>query len=156
MGENGQFHLASAIIKERKYFDISLQEVLRQHSMHRKFEVPAIAETVDPATGELVEVYLVLKVSGRMEFPISWDVALLMHHIRIDGFGYEESWTGPDGVECSGWHRHKWKERQLHAKAKEPVSCFDSVKAFQHFLTTALKEMNIVLSGRDDGSGDLF
>jgi len=156
MGQNGQFRLADTIIREQKYFDISLEEMLRQHARHRKFEVASTVDVFDSEVNETVEAYLALKVSGRVEFFVSWDVALLLHNVRIDGFGFEQSWVGPDGAECSGWHRHIWNPARLHAKGKGPVSFFDSANSFQHFVTTALKQMNIVLSGRDDGPADMF
>jgi hypothetical protein len=155
MGANGQFHLADVIIEEEKYFDISLQEVLRQHSRNRKFEIATTVEVLDGELGEVVEAYLVLKVSGRLEYFTSWDIALLLHDIRIDGFGFEQSWTDSDGIHA-GWHRHVWNGRLLHAKRKHPVQCFESANIFQHFVTTAFKEMNIRLSGRDDGNLELF
>jgi hypothetical protein len=157
MGDDkGQFHLAEVVIRDQKYFDVSLEEILRQHSWHRKFEVSSTVQVLDENINEAVDVYLVLKVSGRAEFRMSWDVALMLHNVRIDGFGFEESWIGRDGNECNGWHRHIWNFRKLHAKDKEPVTCFDPADIFQHFVTTAFREMNILLSGRDDGPTSMF
>lgn len=151
-----QFHLVGKVISEEKYFDTSLAEIMRQHASSRKVQLGSTIEVFDDNVGESVDVYIVLKLSGHDAYPLSWDAALAMHNRRVDGFGHEEDWESIDRTQCSGWHRHRWSSIALNADGKMPVDCFQSAVCYQHFVTTALREMNITLSGRDDGPYDMF
>jgi hypothetical protein len=116
-------------------------------------------EVEDSVYGGLVSVPLKLKVSGKAEYWIGWDMALLMHNHRIDGFGWE---GGPfpdilNGGDCNGWHRHVWDPISRNADGKTCVDIFDvNELSAEDFVTWGLRAMKILYNRRDDGPDDLF
>ena len=151
-----RFYLIPQIVVAKKYFDCSLRDILVEFQRGAaRFEVTWPQEIVDEGTGEVVEYDLTLKVSGKLSYPVSWDIAVLLHNTRIDGIGYHPWFNDVDGNEQEGWHRHVWNERAKHAKGKKCVSGFDGELSFEEFLIRTFKEVRITLN-QVDSDPELF
>jgi hypothetical protein len=151
-----RFYLVPQIVAEEKYFDCSVRDILWNFNKARtKFQVTWPHEIVDESTGEVVELNLTLNVSGNLSYPLSWDVALLLHNTRIDGIGYHPWFNDVDGNEQAGWHRHVWNEREQHAKGKKRVSGFDGELTFEEFLIRAFKALRVSCN-KEDSDPELF
>lgn len=115
-----RFYLVPRIIAAEKYFDCSVRDILWVFDRgDRKFQATWSQEINDESTGEAVEFDLTLNIGGNLRYPLSWDVAVLLHNTRIDGIGYHPWFNDVDGNEQEGWHRHVWSEREQHARGKE-------------------------------------
>ena len=151
-----RFYLVPQIVFAEKYFDRSIRDILRLFDRGaNKFQVTWPQEIVDEPTGEVVEYDLTLNISGDLSYPLSWDVAVLLHNTRIDGIGYHPWSNDVEGNEQEGWHRHVWNEKEKHAKGKTRVSGFDGELSFEEFLIRAFKELRVICS-RVDSDLELF
>jgi hypothetical protein len=151
-----RFYLVPQILLAEKYFDRSVRDILWVFDRGAtKFQVTWPQEIVDESTGEAVEYDLTLNISGNLNYPLSWDVAVLLHNTRIDGIGYHPWFNDVDGNEREGWHRHVWNESEKHAKGKKCVSGFDGELSFEEFLIRTFTELRIILS-QVDSDPELF
>jgi hypothetical protein len=142
-----------AVIDDRKYFNISLGGILEVWR-DRDFELDIEHEITD-STGKRTTVPLKLPISGRPEYPETWNASLLAYNRRIDGFGFEERFRDMKGVMCKGWHRHTWNPVTQDAEGK--MLARPSMRGFpgsREFLKRAFKDMKILYL-RDDYDDNL-
>jgi hypothetical protein len=144
------FDCAVALLKDRKWFDVSVDTIVKKIEQGERVELQAVHEMADK-NGETLKPRIRLRISGKPKFRAGWHVSLLLYNKRIDGFGYDERFTDLDGVEQSGWHRHIWNEKTQDAEGKISVSLFDKGDpSFRDFLIWSLKEMNVSCPRDDD------
>ncbi len=148
------------IITERKWFDVSVDTILRKIDDGERVDLHGVHHRPDEAGGEEIALPIRLRISGSPKYLESWDVCLLLYNRRIDGFGYEQRFDDPEGIEQSGWHRHVWDEKSQSAdRSKVSVSMFDHADiTFRDFVMWSLKAMNISCPKDDDyaDGGNLF
>lgn len=147
------FFLVEKIVAEKKYFDTSRSEIVRE--LEGKGE--ADIETEHPTTDDYSNVQtMVLRLNIHCKHPNyveGWTIALKLHNTRIDGFDWEPRFSGADGTVHEGWHRHVWDHRAGSAeRSKVPIGDFAGVKSREEFLIRALKLFRIDLSATDYGS----
>jgi hypothetical protein len=103
-------------------------------------------QTVDEASGLLVNLTLHLAITGMPKYPDSWHVSLLLFNVRIDGFGYERRFRDIHGVWCRGYHRHSWNAETLSGEGKISASGWPAdpdKMTVTEFLARAFNEMNV-------------
>jgi len=145
------FDCVATLLKERKWFDVSIDTVLRKIEQGERVELQAVHETAGKTNGEKLKLRIRLRVSGIPRYPTGWHVSLLLYNRRIDGFGYEERFTDIHGAEQCGWHRHVWNEKTQDASGKISVSLFDKGNvSFRDFLIWSFKEMGVLYPKDDD------
>jgi len=149
------FHLVEAVRLADKWFDVSIQEIVRQFHAVGKLEVHGDVDVIDPNSGSVETVPVRLKASGNAEYSISWDLALLLHNVRIDGFGWE-GMPFPDilkGGECKGWHRHIWNPATGNADGKTCVDIYEvPLLSVEDFAIWGLRAMNVGFNRKDESA----
>jgi hypothetical protein len=147
-----RFHLVSGILREGKYFDISVPEIIRAiESEEGQAEIFCDHCTVDE--GVELEVPLRLRIGGSVMEPESWQVALLMHSVRIDGIDDESFYFDADGQEREGWHRHEWDRRENSCeREKRPIAGLDDCPSLEIFLYEVFRQMRIRWNKVDHGT----
>ena len=146
------FFLAEKIREERKYFDFSVEEILRDlDDNHGKAEY----ECEQELTGHDYTIPLRLNIRCR-GLENSWTIALKLHCIRIDGIDWEARYKDQDNQSMSGWHRHLYDGKSKSAdNLKASVEGFDDIFNKQQFLLRAFKLMKILLNAVDYGPTEL-
>jgi hypothetical protein len=146
------FHLVPLIVREDKYFDVSMDEITREvrtGSGSAEIRGDYFVTTPD---GFQACAPLRLRVAGA-QVPESFVVALLMHNTRIDGIDHEDWFESPDGNECEGWHRHVWDQRNKTADdMKCPTDGLEDCLNLESFLRRAFDKMRILLNRVDHGT----
>jgi hypothetical protein len=147
------FFLVQKIVAEKKYFDTSRSEIVRE--LERKGE--ADIETEHATTDDYSNVQtVILRLNIHCKHPNyveGWTIALKLHNTRIDGFDWEARFLGADSAIHTGWHRHMWDDKVESAeRSKIPIGDFAGVKSREEFLIRALKLLRIDLSATDYGS----
>ncbi len=151
------FALAPNVIKEPKYFPISLDTILEKLAKRERVDIESESETADSGHQKQI-VTLRLTVTGIPRYPDGWHVSLLLYNKRIDGFGYEHRFRDLNGLLRKGWHRHTWNPKTQDADGKVPVRLFRrSDMTLRNFLIRTFKAMKIGYP-RDDynETGNLF
>jgi hypothetical protein len=149
--DDSVFDCVAALLKERKWFDVSVDTIQEKIERGERVELQAVHEISDEKTGESLKLRIRLRISGIPRFPAGWHVSLLLYNRRIDGFGYEERFTDTDGAEQNGWHRHVWNEKTQDANGKISVPLFDKGNpSFRDFLIWPFKEMDVSYPRDDD------
>jgi len=150
------FDYVDQIRDARKYFDVSRIAIQRELLVKGKCEVFADLDVVDDS-GQVVIAQLRLNIHARDDSPLSWQVSLKLHSIRIDGIDYEGRFPTADGSTGRGWHRHKWNAAEDSAERwKVPLGDMDGIKTREEFLIRTFSLMRIDLNAVDDGQGSLF
>jgi hypothetical protein len=147
------FYLVQSIVAEKKYFDTSRREIVRQ--LEGKGE--ADFETEHLTTDDFLDQQsVILRLNIHCKHPNyveGWTITLKLHNTRIDGFDWEPKFRGMDGGVHAGWHRHVWDHRLESAeRGKVPVSDFGNIKSREEFLIRALKLLKVELSSTDHGT----
>jgi len=147
------FFLVENFVSEKKYFDTSRSEVLRQLEVKGEADV----ETEHVATDDYSNAHtVILRLNIHCKHPNyvqGWTIALKLHNTRIDGFDWEAKFAGIDGASHTGWHRHAWNHRAESAERnKVPVEDFAGIRSREEFLIRALKLLRIDMSATDYGS----
>lgn len=147
-----RFHLVPGILREDKYFDISMAEIIRSiESEEGQVEIFCEHGTIDD--GVEIEVPLRLRIGGSVMEPESWQVALLMHSTRIDGIDNESFYFDADGLEREGWHRHEWNRRHNSCeREKRPIDGLDDCPSLEIFLYEVFRQMRIRWNRVDHGT----
>jgi hypothetical protein len=146
------FFLVPQIRAEEKYFDVSLQEIVRTVlTPAGKFD--RIEEhTSKDEFGIDCRLVLRLNVNCQSKVPEGWTIALKLHNERIDGFDWESEYLAVNGTTGRGWHRHQWSQQGQSAKyTKMPTQDFDGINSREQFLIRALSTMRIRVNARDYG-----
>jgi hypothetical protein len=140
-----------ALLKERKWFDVSLDTILKKIEDGERVELQTVHETTDEKNGECLRLPIRLRISGKPKYSAGWHVTLLLYNRRIDGFGYEERFCDINQVEQSGLHRHVWNGRSQDAAGKISVSVFDRENlSFRDFLMWSFKAIGVSYPKDDD------
>jgi hypothetical protein len=151
------FDCVATLLRERKWFDVSIDTILRKIEQGERVELQAVHEMPDETEGETLKLRIRLRITGIPRFPAGWHVSLLLYNRRIDGFGYEERFSDIHGAEQSGWHRHVWSAKTQDANGKVSVSLFDKGSAsFREFLIWSFKEMGVSYPKDDDYASQLL
>jgi len=147
----GIFDCVPKLLKERKWFDVSLDTILRDIDDGKRVDLQTVHQTLDETSGEQSKLPLRLRVSGTSSSEEGWHIMLLLYNRPIDGFGYEARFCDIHGVEQTGWHRHIWNHKSQGAADKVLASMLDKGKiSFRDFLIRTLKEMKISYPKDDD------
>lgn len=150
------FFLVERIVSEKKYFDISRDEILRQLESKGEADLEAEHTTADDYANPHT---VILRLNIHCKHPNywqGWTIALKLHNTRIDGFDWEARFVGTDDALHSGWHRHVWDHKSVSAeKHKVPVDDFGGIRSREEFLIRALKLFHIELSATDYESDPL-
>ena len=140
------------ILEEEKYFDISMAEIVRAIESEEG-QVEIFCDHCTIHEGLEIVVQLRLRIGGSLTEPESWQVALLLHSIRIDGVDHESWYTALDGEEREGWHRHQWNRRESSAdRTKCPVEGLEDCPSLEIFLYEVLRKMGIRWNRVDNGN----
>ena len=147
------FFLVESIVAEKKYFDTSRRELVRELENKGAADIETEHTTTDDYSSPHT---VILRLNIHCKHPNyveGWTIALKLHNTRIDGFDWEAKFLGIDGETHPGWHRHVWNhKRQSAERSKVPIGDFAGVKSREEFLIRALKLLRIELSARDYGS----
>ncbi len=146
------FFLAEKIRADSKYFDVSIEEILRDlENEGGKFEYECEQTLI--GFDDLIPLRLNIRCKGPVN---SWTIALKLHCIRIDGIDWEARYTDIRGQSMYGWHRHMFDEKSKSAvNLKASVEGFDDISDKQQFLSRAFKLMKILLNEVDYGPTEL-
>jgi hypothetical protein len=148
--DDSVFDCVPDLLKARKWFDISVDTIVRRIELGERVELQAVHEMAD-GIGKKLKLRIRLRVSGIPRFRAGWHVSLLLYNKRIDGFGFHERFTDLHGTEQSGWHRHIWCGNTQDANGKISVSLFDRNNlSFRDFLIWSFKEMAVSCPKDDD------
>jgi hypothetical protein len=151
------FFLVPKIVAARKYVSIHRDEIERELAgEHGQFEWEW-EEIIADEFGNEQYVPLRLNISCRDELAVSWSISLKLHCIRIDGIDWHRTFIDPNGSVQKGWHRHEFDQRSKSAdKHRVPVVGLGLDISRTDFLIRTLSEMNVLLSGVDNGNYELF
>ena len=148
------FDYVEQIRKAEKYFGVSPGRIARELAAAGRCEVTAVHEWVDD-NGEQLAAELRLNMSGRVEYPHTWKVALKLHRTRIDGIDFEPKFQRLDGSIGRGWHRHRWNPAEDSAERdKVPIKDFDTARNREQFLVRAMNILRITLDQSSDGENN--
>jgi hypothetical protein len=149
---SNNFFLVPQIVADEKYFDVSVQEILRAVlSSSGKFDRIEEHPTQDEY-GTDFRIIIRLNINCQSRVPEGWTTALKLHNERIDGIDWESKFQRGDGSIGHGWHRHQWNQRTQSSKhLKIPVPDFNGIDAREQFLIRALSVMRIRVNARDYG-----
>jgi hypothetical protein len=149
--DDNAFDCVPALLKDRKWFDVSVDTIARRIERGERVELQAVHEMTDENGKTFEKLRIRLRISGIPRFQAGWHVTLLLYNKPIDGFGYHERFTDLDGAEQTGWHRHIWNEKTQDAQGKQAVSLFDKGNpSFRNFLIWSFKEMSVSCPKDDD------
>jgi hypothetical protein len=144
------FELVPQIVAEEKFFDVSVAGIIRavgSEEYKAQFKYPHVTKRTD---GTEAEVQLTVNFGGSVE--AGWQVAVIMHGVRIDGIDFEESYTDQNGKEQSGWHRHVWCGVKLTSdRNKTPISGLDECVSLEVFIYFVSQVMNLKWNRIDNG-----
>jgi len=146
------FFLAEKIRADSKYFDVSIEEILRDlENEGGKFEYECEHMPIG------VEYSVPLRLNVRCKGPVnSWTIALKLHCIRIDGVDWEARYTGAQGQSMCGWHRHMFDDKSKSAEnLKASVEGFNDISDKKQFLFRTFKLRKILLNEVDYGPTEL-
>ena len=150
------FFLAEKIRADSKYFDVSIEEILRHlENEGGKFEYKC--EQVFEGFANPVPLRLNIRCKGPVN---SWTISLKLpgtiRPIRIDCIDWEARYTDVLGQSMYGWHRHMFDDKSKSAEnLKASVEGLDDISNKQQFLFRAFKLMKILLNEVDYGSTEL-
>lgn len=149
---SNNFYLVPQIRVDPKYFDVSIQEILRSLlAPSGKFDLSEEHTTKDEFNIDC-PVIMRLNINCQSKMAEGWTIALKLHRERVDGFDWEAEFTAADGTVGHGWHRHQWSQREQSAKrAKIATPDLDGVGAREQFLIRTLSMMHIRTNARDYG-----
>jgi hypothetical protein len=132
---------------------VSLGAVLEMIDAGKRFDRSVEHRTVNAAGDLPTAVTLRFVVVGHPKYFDSWNVTLLIHNRRIDGFGWEQGRRDIYGIPLNGWHRHCWDAHSQHAEGKLPAASWPSeVATLKEFVTRAFNEMNIFCEDENETS----
>lgn len=146
------FFLVERIRAGSKYFDISIEEILRdleneggKSEYESELDLPGVDDSIP------------LRLNIRCKGPAnSWTIALKLHGTRIDGIDWEARYTDVQGQAMRGWHRHLYDDKSKSAMSmKAQVEGFDDISDKRQFLVRTFKLMKILLNEVDYGPTDL-
>jgi len=148
----GYFELVPQVVADEKYIDVSRPEIVRCLETDGSYDIEFDHRTVDDFANE-VNVVLRINISCKHPtYPEGWTFTLKLHNTRIDGFDYEEKFTGHDGVQYSGWHRHIWNvNAQSAERHKVPAVDLNGVASREEFVIRVLKLLHVSVSATDYG-----
>lgn len=146
------FFLVDKIRADSKYFDVSIDEILRELD-DEGGRVEYECEHTPTGCQDSVPLRLNIRCRGPVH---SWTIAVKLHCIRIDGIDWEGRYTDRDGQSRSGWHRHVFDDKSKSAEnLKTSVEDFEDLSNKQQFLFRAFGLMKILTNRVDYGPTEL-
>jgi hypothetical protein len=149
-GAENHLDLVAGIVAEEKFFNVSVLAIVRavcSEGYKAQYKCVHPTKGID---GREIDVQLTVNFGGSSE--AGWQVALIMHGIRIHGIDFEESYEDGDGNEQSGWHRHVWCPSVLSSeKNKFPVAGLEEFVSLEIFIYFVSRLMKLKWNRNDDG-----
>lgn len=132
---------------------VSLGAVLKMIDEGKRFDRSVQHRIAIAASDSQTAITLRFVVVGNPEHFDSWNVTLLVHNRRIDGFGWEQGRRGTHGVPFNGWHRHCWDADKQHAEGKLPAPSWPlEIATLREFVARAFNDMNISCEDENETS----